>query len=243
MAEETLLATVTGEHFQPVRLHYQILDQAGLLRAFKKLRCIDLDPGRERWVWLYDYEAKKLQFKKSFAQLPKQLRPIVIGSFFRRDKDRLLLDLRSCERAVLAIPFFDKHIPRSVARVTEAEVVNRLFSAVGNEQLTPDRLFDSQPSTVRDPDAEVRRLLDLVADIEDPQEKFRVVTEDMNARAKEPVPEIERLPIHFYQDGIHGFQLGLRLRQIVALQHWLGNPGYMLFDALREVAPGRRAKG
>jgi hypothetical protein len=243
MAEKTLLATVTDEHFQPVRLHYQVLDQAGLLRAFRKLRCIDHDPGRGRWVWLYEYEAKKLQFRKSYAQLPKQLHPIVIGSFFLRDKDRLLLDLRSFERALLAIPFFDKHIPRSVARVADAEVVNRLFSAAGNEQLTPDRLFDHQPSTVRDPDAEVRRLLDLVAGIEDPQEKFRIMTEDMNARAKEPLPEIERLPIHFYQEGIHGFQLGLRMRQIVALQHWLGNPGYTLFDALREVVPVGRTKG
>ena len=41
----------------------------------------------------------------------------------------MILDLRSVEPAWTAIPFFDKYIPRSVAKVIEAEVVNRLFSA------------------------------------------------------------------------------------------------------------------
>jgi hypothetical protein len=35
MADEPLLATVTGEHFQPVRLHYKVYDHEGLLRAFR----------------------------------------------------------------------------------------------------------------------------------------------------------------------------------------------------------------
>ena len=51
------------------------------------------------------------------AQIPKHLHPIVIGSLFVRRNDELLLDLRSCERALLAIPFFDKYLPRKVAKV------------------------------------------------------------------------------------------------------------------------------
>ncbi len=49
------------------------------------------------------------------------------------------------------------------------------------------------------------------------------------------MPEIERLPVHYYEDGIQGFSTALKLRQIVAVQHWLGNPGYTLFDALQAV--------
>jgi hypothetical protein len=41
MPEEALLATMTGELFQPVRLHYRVFDSDGLLRAFQKLRCVD----------------------------------------------------------------------------------------------------------------------------------------------------------------------------------------------------------
>ncbi len=232
MAEGSVLGTLTGEHFQPVRLHYKVLNQPGLQRAFKKLRCLDYDRTQQRWAWLYDHEAKRLRFKQSYSKIPELMRPIVIGSFFPRSGDQLLLDLRSCERAILAIPFFDKHLPRSVVRVTEAEVVNRLFSGE-NRTLTPDRLFDRQASTFIDPLAAVQRFNDLIAGIQDPQERLKVVMEDMESGLKQPLPEIERFPIHFYEDGIDGFAMTLRARQLVALQHWLGNTVYTLMDAIR----------
>jgi hypothetical protein len=233
--DELILGTVTGEHFQPVRLHYQVFDQESLLRAFRKLRCLDQDPPRRRWVWLYDHEAKNLRFKQSYSQLPNHLRPVVIGSFFLPAKDRLLLDLRSCERAVLAIPFFDKHLPRKAARVTEAEVVNKLFPATGNMTLTPDSIFDRRPSTLLDPDADMRRITELVGNVADPQERLRIALEEMQAGAKQPLPEIERFPVHYYEDGIQSFAYILNLRQIVALRHWLGHTEFSLFDALQLV--------
>lgn len=235
MTDQPILATLTGEYFQPVRLHYRVVDDAGLLRAFQKLRCLDYDATQQRWVWLYDYEAKRLRFKQSYAQIPTHLHPMVIGSFFLRTSDQLLLDLRSCERATLAIPFFDKHLPRRVAKVTEAEVVNKLFAATGNMKLTPDGLFDHQASTFRDPDAIVQRVRDLTAHVQDPQEKFRIAFEDMQSGAKQPLPEIERFPIHYYEDGLQGFATSLRMRQIVALQHWLGNSTYTLFDVIEAM--------
>jgi hypothetical protein len=234
MAEKTILATITGEYFQPVRLHYRVFDHAGLLAAFRKRRCVQHDPTQERWVWLYDHEAKKLSFKQSYAQIPRQLHPIVLGSFFPRAKEHLLLDLRSCERAVSALVFFDKHLPRKVARVTEAEVVNKLFST-DNPRLTPGDLFDRQPTPCSDPENEVRRIVEGAAQFPDPQERLRIALEGVQAQARETLPEIERFPVHFYEDGIAGFELFLQLRQIVAAQHWLGNAGYSLFDALQAV--------
>src|SRR5574339_347635 len=72
MADQSLLATMTGEHFQPVRLHYKVMNRPGLLRAFEKLRCLDYDSTRKRWVWLYAHEAKRLRFQRSYAQFPKE---------------------------------------------------------------------------------------------------------------------------------------------------------------------------
>ena len=46
MANQPILATLTGEYYQPVRLHYKVLDQSGLQRAFKSLRCLDYDRTR-----------------------------------------------------------------------------------------------------------------------------------------------------------------------------------------------------
>ena len=129
MPDRTVLATITSEHFQPVRLHYEVLARVKLLRAFEKLRCLDYDADRKRWVWLYAHEAKKLRFHCSHDQIPQELRPIVIGSFFLRTRDTLLLDLRSCERALLVIPFFATQLPRKVIKLQDAEVVNRLFPA------------------------------------------------------------------------------------------------------------------
>jgi len=232
MAEVAVLGTLTGEHFQPVRLHYKVLDQQGLQRAFKTLRCLDYDRTQHRWCWLYEHEARRLRFKQSYSKIPEIMRPIVIGSFFLRPGDQLLLDLRSCERAILAIPFFDKHLPRSVATVTEAEVVSRLFSAE-NRILTPDRLFDRQASTFIDPQAALGRLKDRIASVSDRQEKLGAAMEEMESSSKQPLPEIERFPIHFYDDGIDGFAAILRSRQTVALQHWLGNAKYTLMDAVR----------
>ncbi|MGC8642846.1 MAG: hypothetical protein ACP5XB_23550 [Isosphaeraceae bacterium] len=105
-AERQILATLTGELYQPVGLHCEVLDQSGLKQAFEKLRCLDYDRTQNRWVWLYDHEAKGLQFQKSHADLPAEARPIVLGSIYLRVKGQFLLDLHSCERAELAIPFF-----------------------------------------------------------------------------------------------------------------------------------------
>jgi hypothetical protein len=239
MAQPPLLATITGDHFQPVRLHYRVLNRPGLLRAFEKLRCLDYDSTQKRWVWLYGHEAKNLRFKKSYAQLPKELHPIVIGSFFLRTKETLLLDLRSCERALLAIPFFDSHLPRRLVELTDAEVVNRLFPATReNMPLTPDRLFDRQPSTRLHAVEMLDQLSKETTPVEDLRKKLKIAREAIEAGMDEPLPEMELMPVHFAEDGIVGFQLALRIRQMVAFHHFQGNTTYSVRDAIREVATG-----
>lgn len=236
MTEQAVLATMTGEHFQPVRLHYKVLDRAGLLQAFKKLRCLDHDSKGNRWIWLYDYEAKKLRFKQSYNQIEEASRPIVIGCFFLRTKGSLLLDLRSCERAILAIPFFHAKLPEGLVKVMEAEVVNSLFPATQfNMQLRPDVLFDSRTVLGLDPQALVHALTRKATSVPDQGDKLAIATDVLKSPAREPLPEIERLPVHFAEDGIDGFTLAVRLRQLVALKHWQGNPDYNLDEAIQTL--------
>ncbi len=239
MSEKTVLGTITGEYFQPVRLHYRVFDEKGLLRVFKKRRCLDYDSTGQRWVWLYGHEAKNLRFKQSYAEIPKHLHPLIIGSFFLRPNCELLLDLRSCERANLAIPFFDKRLPRSVAKVTEAEVVNKLFSATEHQKLTPDAIFDRQASHAFDPEVALQEIIERTAHVHDPQKKLKAALEAVESRAKQPLPDIERIPIHYYEEGIQGFATVLQLRQLVALEHWLGNPEYSLYDVLQAMQKPR----
>jgi hypothetical protein len=102
--------------------------------------------------------------------------------------------------------------------------------------LTPGQLFDQGTSTFVDPAAEQQRLVELAAQVQDPGEKMRILIKELDRKGKQPLAGIERLPIHFYEDGIVGFETALRLRQIVAMQHWLGNADYSLSDAIREMA-------
>ena len=160
----------------------------------------------------------------------------MIGAFFLRTEETLLIDLRSCERALLAIPFFDKHLPRKLVELGDAEVVNQLFPITkANQQLTPDALFDAQVSTAIDPDALMKQLTDKAAPGRGPAEKLKILFQELESRASKPMPRIERFPVHYAEDGIGGFELALRLRQIVAMQHWLGNPAYTLGDAIQSL--------
>ena len=207
MDKKLLQATITGEAVQPIRLYYQIIDEERLIRSFEQLRCMDFDNVNDRWVWLYAHESKALKFMKPYSSIPAELHPIVIGSFFLRNDDELFLDLRSFERAIEAISFFDKHVGRAVARITHAAVVNRLFDA--NEQFVPnlDIFFGSNEFTEKDTG---RR-----------------------------TPEVEKFPVHFYEDGISSIKLVLRMRQIMACEHWKGNTDCTLSDVIKRAVYGK----
>jgi hypothetical protein len=142
-----LLMTMTGEIHQPVRLYYQVFDQAAVLKTFTKLRCMDDDQDNHRWVWLYHGEAKKLKFHTSYSAIPRKMRPIVLGYFrFTSPKD-MTLDVRSCERATHAVVFFDRYLARSIARVTHAAIVNHLFPATTDGLHALEELFAPEQVT------------------------------------------------------------------------------------------------
>src|SRR2546430_8842937 len=92
--EKQLLMTMTGEMHQPVRLYYEVMDQAAVVKAFAKLRCMDEDQDNQRWVWLYHGEAKKLKFHTSYSAIPRKMRPIVLGAF-RSEERRVGKECRS----------------------------------------------------------------------------------------------------------------------------------------------------
>ena len=128
MPDRPLLATTTGEPFQPARLHYSVRDRQRLEACFRKLRCMGFDEDRNRWVWHYDDEARSLKFKQSWKDVSKH-GAVVLGSFYIRGTSAAELYVRSIERALMAVTFFDEYVPRTVARITDMDVANRLFSA------------------------------------------------------------------------------------------------------------------
>jgi len=223
-AQRQLLATVTGEICQPVRIYYYVRDKNAVNKKFRGLQCMQSDPVARRWVWLFDGEAKDLEFEKQYRDIPKKLRPIVIGSFYFRPPSEMYLDVRSIERAIHALPFFDRHLGRRVAEATEFSIVNRLLSAA-ESQIGFDRFFKDE---VR---LDFEALLDQVKD--DPVATLQLLQDEIT----KPEPEVVRIPLSFYSDGIDFFRTALRIRQSIAIEHWNGNP--VSFNDVIEKALGR----
>jgi hypothetical protein len=233
-----LLMTMTGEMHQPVRLYYQVFDQAAVLQAFAKLRCMDDDQDNQRWVWLYYGEAKKLKFHTSYAAIPRKMRPMVLGSFCVTHAKDMSLDIRSCERATQAVVFFDRYLKRSIAHVTHAAIVNRLFPYTTGSLPELEGLFAPEQVTEMHGEEILLRAAESLKTIQDPDQRMDMAFALVEKQSQERLPDVEKFPVHFYADGITSLENALRLRQIVAFEHWRGNTECTLGEVIKKVSAG-----
>jgi|WetSurMetagenome_2_1015567.scaffolds.fasta_scaffold46076_4 hypothetical protein len=51
-----LLATLTSEPFQPVRLYYSIPDRSFVIKKLQSLKCMIEVPHEQCWQWLFEAE-------------------------------------------------------------------------------------------------------------------------------------------------------------------------------------------
>lgn len=237
MPDRAILVTITGEPYQPTRLHYRLFDKAKVADTFAKMRCMDYDKSKQRWVWLYSKEAKKLKFANSYSSIPWKKRSIVLGSFFSRTAKRMFLTLNSFDRALKAIEFFDQYLDRSVAQVTDIEVVNRFFDNPFPGDVPGHEYFDKKPAVKRDGATSLKELMAKALTIEDPKERAQFGISCLEEMSKKPLPEVERFPTLYYEEGIASLELSLKVRHIIAYQHWLGNAGYSFHDLIQEIIP------
>jgi hypothetical protein len=217
-SDEKLLATITGELVQPVRVYYRMRDKVSIKRVFSKLKCIRFDSDRDRYAWLYQKEAKKLVFKKPYSSIPSKFKPIVIGSLFSKKSNEMYLETRSIERAIEGIVFFDTYIKADMAEVEDISIVNKLVSPKESTMDFSDFFDKEVASNTEEQNNEIRANL-----------LGGILTK------KELLPEVERFPSHFHEDGILPLKLSLQSRQYVAIQHWHGNSDYTLTDYISEV--------
>ena len=232
--EKKLLLTVTGETFHPARIYYHVYDRKKLLSLLGTLKCMQFDNLHTRWVWLYEGEAKQLKFKNPYSSIPKAQRPIVLGSLYLRKEDEAFIDLRSFERAIKAILFFDRNIPRNTIKVKDIAVVNKCFEFPIKLQPNFDEFFEFGDVVSNDPEA----MLDKISDMKGfaaIKEKFTNLMNIIENLAKEKLPEIERFPVNYYEDGIDSLETALCMREIVALEHWKGNNKFSIFDLVKNI--------
>ncbi len=226
--QKPLLCTTTGEIFQLARVYYEVFNKKTVLGVFKKLRCMAFDPPRNRWVWLFEYETKKLRLGKPHNQLPKEIRPVVIGAFTFRDEAHMHLDVRSFERATQAIEFFDKRINRQVAKVSSLRIVNQLFEATQEQsqkllQESADVFFERDDIPRPMGEELMAKIASLKEENTDIETRRQEAIGWIEQRALEPLPKIEELPTNYYEDGIEQLETALHLRKLELIEKWNGN--------------------
>jgi hypothetical protein len=233
MSEKTIGMTVTGEIFQPVRLYYTVSNRQKVEKCLERLRCMDVDASQKRWVWLYDEEVKGIDFKNNFSSLPENIRPVVIGSFVWKSAETLILDVRSFERALAAIQFFDKHISRSLAKVTHCATVNRIFEVTESSASNFDVFFENNDKLVEiNPDAFMDKARATPLS-KNGSPDLQAITSFLD-NEMDRFFEVEKFPIHFYEDGIESLRGTFIFRRTIAMERWEGNVNYSFKDAFNK---------
>src|SRR5499433_353367 len=223
--------TTTGEILQLIRLHYEVEDSDKLRALFASLRCLEYDASQTRWVWLYTEEARTIPFKDRRAS-----KDVVLGEFVFKGARDVVLNLRSFERATNGLVFLDTYIPRTVAHVTAMTVSNRLLSTAEAASLgSLDQYFDHAEVVVTDPASLLHDVEELVARTPNLPERFALLDQYLTDRAQAPVSALERLPVHYYEDGIRAVEALLSIRQVRAMHHWQGNTSYTYQDMIRDM--------
>jgi len=124
---KVLITTMTKEPYMLARIHYDLLDKLIIQDVFSDLRCMNYDRIKDRWVWLYEDESRKVKFSALYDEIPQERRPIVLGSFYSMNEKEMYLNVNSFDRAVKAILFFDEYFTRTAARVSDITVLNKIF--------------------------------------------------------------------------------------------------------------------
>jgi hypothetical protein len=95
MSKKCLLATMTKEPFQPVRLCYSIPEISIITAKLRSLKCMWEVPDQKCWEWTFDAEAASLQFSAGgYDDVPVDRRPIVLGRI--RNQEGFAAFLKEC---------------------------------------------------------------------------------------------------------------------------------------------------
>ena len=235
MLSKTLSHTITGELHLPIRLYYQIQRKSELENVFNKMNCMEFDEANNRWIWLYKSEAKRLPLPTLYRKSKKELRPIIIGSLFFKPNGYLAFDLRSFERAIQAITFFDQRISRDLFKVQSASVYNRLSQTSEDKGFCFDSLFSehSPQDQMEKFEKNMEKVFEKLSSNKDGE-----LLKHLESTRKSPLPPVEFIPIHFYEDGIEMLETTLKFRQVAAIRIFNGEPNITLERLLQNSISG-----
>lgn len=227
----TVLMTITDEIFQPARIFYDVYELEALENIFLDLQCMAYDDQKNRWVWNYADEAKNIQFKRSWSDLPPNVHPLVIGSLHAPIESVMYVDVNSFERVPAAVNFFGDQIDRTIAEVTHVQFYNKI-SRVRDGMPDHHKLFEKILSHRPDPDAEIHALISEAKESGTLERLREQVLRGEHSKNK--MESIETMKVYYdighEADCLDTLQASLRMRTAVALEHDRGNKDYTFQD-------------
>lgn len=164
-----------------------------------------------------------------------------LGTLTLRD-NKLYLNLPSFKRACLAVPFFYKYINPTIAKVTHADFINKVF---GLDERLPHgfaELFkeDELEKIVQQRINDYEKVQERCEVANSAEEAFTILAEYTQAETSKRLPYAERYTFHSSHTEdpdvlFLGFYIFLRGRELVAIRRWFGETGYTLSDAADET--------
>jgi hypothetical protein len=220
-----LLATMTGEPFQPVRLYYSIPDRLFVIKKLKSLKCMVEVPQEQCWQWLFDAESKSLRFPGGYNDVPKEKRPIILGRIIFRNNGGMMLQTNSISRAIEGAKFFGPRFgPKVVA--LRVRVVNRCFAGDEGGMSVLMKTLDHDVTVIdpREAEEEFKRDFSGVKTVQD-YERVAAEVMERKIKSRKDVPMVEDFPLAPEEETaeFRDLNIALQLRGIRALEHWNGN--------------------
>ncbi len=240
-----LLATMTKEPFQPVRLYYSIPDRSFVTERLRGLECMVEVPPERCWQWLFHAEAASLPISAGYDAVPVERRPIALGRLRFPKNGGMTIQTNSVDRAVAAARFFAPRFGPEVVAM-RCRVVNRCFAADEGDQDQLLKTLDQEVTVIdpREAEAELERDFRGVRTRQDAE---RVAAERMKRKleSKEDVPMCEDFPLAPEEEtpDFQHLATALGFRFVRAVEHWRGNTDLTLTAIIvRTVEEGQRAR-
>ena len=233
MSKRCLLATMTKEPFQPVRLYYSIPKTSFVIPKLRSLKCMFEVPDQKCWEWTFDGEAASLRFAAGgYDDVPPDRRPIVLGRIRFPSSREMTLQTNSIDRAIEGARFFRPLFGPKVAAL-RVRLVNRFFAA---DEGAPNELVTmlDRDVTVVDP-----RLAEAdLQDVRSPRDIERFLKE--RTRIENDVPLVEDFPLHPEEESPDFLHLAsiLQFRFVRSFEHWQGNTHLTLAAIIRRTVEG-----
>lgn len=234
-----LITNITGEPYQPARLYYYVTNKKTVLGVFEKLKCMKYYEKSDRWYWLYDEEAKKIRFQQSYNKIPKESRPIPLGYFQFMKNNLMMLEVRSFQRVVEAVKFFNTRLNWRAAEPVRLAIVNKLFGCPPEETPQPPNsfaeFFDRDNIIMYSPETLEEEINNIISQHETEEEKDKAVTAYMEEKSKQPLPEVEEIAVTIHEEGLSILEMALRMKHIEAWEHWQGNKYFTQYDLIQSM--------